>query len=101
MLPKGTRVLHNFTNGHGEGTVVGHNGVRENRYFKEKPQDAAKIAGATGLLPALVNSIYDGERYPNVVQWDNGYKDVYADSDLKDITKLSKKEDRKNEPTNN
>jgi hypothetical protein len=76
----GDRVVH-F--GHGPGTVVRLNTTPKNNYFEEKPVDVLKTAaGNSALLKGLVDSLYDGERYPYVVKFDKGYQDVYSENDL-------------------
>lgn len=78
------RVVH-FTHakhGHGLGTIVAYNGVPKQMYIEEKFSAATEMAAQAGLLDAVVNSMYDGVRCPYVVQWDNGYKDVYEHSSL-------------------
>lgn len=75
----GDRVRH-F--GHGLGTVVAMNSTQKNLYFQEKPLDAIKAANNVGLLKGLVNSLYDGDRYPYVVKFDSGYQDVYSEIGL-------------------
>lgn len=78
------RVVHfgNAKSGHGLGTIVAYNGTPKNRYLEENFKDAVNLAGEAGLLNGVVNSMYDGARYPYVVQWDNGYKDVYEHTSL-------------------
>lgn len=85
LLPVGTRVRHAYPRGHGPGTIVAHNGVRPNNYLNTNFGDAVDIAAATGLLGGLVSLSYDGERYPYVVQFDSGYKDVYSPHDLETL----------------
>jgi len=103
----GQRVTH-FDGGpgtHGKGTIVAYNGVKPDSYAAKNPAKAAELVAGCFTDPklkeamagALVNSFYDGDRYPYVVQWDprvddsdiarkypNGYKDVYGD-ELKPI----------------
>jgi hypothetical protein len=83
MLKVGTRVNHT---GHGPGTIVSHNTRRPNSYAAENlGGEAVAQAVQMGLGDAIVDSFYDGARYPYVIQFDSGYKDVYA---LDDVTKL-------------
>ena len=82
MLPIGTKVFHQ---GHGLGEVVAHNQITENNYFKEKPKEAAELANEAGLLSGILVSFYSGDIYPNVIQFDSGYKDVYADKEIEVI----------------
>jgi hypothetical protein len=80
LLPIGHRIKH-FNGGsgtHGLGKIVGYNGQMGNIYADEKFKDAAEISVAAGLGTAFVNSLYDGIRYPYIIQFDNGYKDVYG-----------------------
>lgn len=77
----GDRVRH-F--GHGLGAVVAMNSTQKNLYFQEKPLDAIKMANNAGLLKGLVDSLYDGDKYPYVVKYDSGYQDVYSESDLEE-----------------
>lgn len=78
------RVVHfgNAKTGHGLGTIVAYNGTQENRYLKENFKEAVELADKAGLLGGVVNSFYSADRCPYVVQWDNGYKDVYEHSSL-------------------
>lgn len=102
LLPIGQRVTH-FEGGqgtHGKGTIVAYNGVQPDNYAAKNPAKAAEIVAGCSSDPklketmagALVNSFYNSDRYPYVVQWDsrtddsdiarkypNGYKDVYGD----------------------
>jgi hypothetical protein len=89
MIEVGTRVR----GAHGLGTVVALNERQPNRYFEERPIEAAEIASALGavVLPdgtridaigALADSLYDGDRYPYRVRFDTGYEDVYAEGEL-------------------
>ena len=94
MLAINTRVSH-FGGGdgtHGVGTIVAYNTREPNLYFQEKPQEAVRLADEAGLLSALVSSTYDGQRYPYVVRWDNGYQDVYAPTDLQQVGSSTDKE---------
>lgn len=78
----GSRVKHH---GHGLGTVVKLNNTPKNLYFQEKPMEATRMAGKAGLIAGLVNSLYDGDRYPYVVKFDKGYQDVYAETELMEV----------------
>lgn len=82
MLPLQIRVFHQ---GHGLGTVIAYNGIRPNQYFQQKPLEAIRLADQAGLVSSLFISAYSGDRYPNVVQFDSGYKDVYADIEVEVI----------------
>lgn len=79
MLPIGTKVFHS---GHGEGEVVGHNGVVPNKYFREKPLEALEIADHAGMLSGLLASCYSADIYPNIIKFNSGYQDVYADTEV-------------------
>jgi hypothetical protein len=88
LLPLKTRVSH-FDGGpsnHGFGTIIDYNGIRPNTYAKENLKEAAEMAGEVGLLGGLINGMYDGVRCPYVVQWDNGYTDVYEPSSVQELT---------------
>lgn len=102
LIPLGTRVSHWNGSGHGKGTIIAYNNIPENSYLRQNFGDAVNLAAQAGnvLLGGLVNSMYDGGRYPYVVQWDprvakegdseqntkmrlkypRGYKDVYTGS---------------------
>lgn len=102
LIPLGTRILHWNGSGHGKGTIIGYNNIPENSYLRQNFGEAVNIAahGGAPLLSGLVNSMYDGSRYPYVVQFDprveeenehpqhlkirlkypRGYKDVYTGS---------------------
>lgn len=81
LLPVGTRIKHN---GHGNGTVVGYNLKSVSKYLEENLNEAIDIANKAGMLNSVVNSFYDGDRYPYkvhfepTVEYPNGYKDVYS-----------------------
>lgn len=104
LLPIHTRVTHfdGAPGTHGKGTIIGYNGVQPSRYFEERPKEAIELAGAVGMLDALVNSVYSGDRHPYVVRWDyrqeffdrhphlkekhpHGYTDVYDPDCIKAI----------------
>lgn len=81
LLPIGTLVYHD---GHGNGTIVAHNGAKRNLYVEENlgsPEVAA--ASMAGLMDAIVSGFYSGCRYPYVVKFEpterfpDGYQDVY------------------------
>lgn len=83
MLAIGTKVNHT---GHGAGTIVAYNGAKRNEYIEQNlgsPEVAA--ASMCGLMNAIIASFYDGDRYPYVIQFDSGYKDVYAASDVTEV----------------
>lgn len=82
LLPVGTRVRHAYPDGHGAGVIVEYNGVPVNNYFQENMQEAVNIAVGAGVAGALISFAYDGQRYPYVVQFDSGYRDVYSPEDV-------------------
>jgi len=83
MLKEGARVYHS---GHGLGTIVAHNTRKPNSYAAENlGSELVAVAVSAGLGSAIVDSFYDGARYPYVIQFDSGYKDVYA---LDDVTEV-------------
>lgn len=109
LIPLGTRILHWNGSGHGKGTIIAYNDVPENSYLRQNFGDAISLAaqGGTAMMGGLVNSMYDGARYPYVVQFDprveeenehprhvevrqkypRGYKDVYTGgSDSTELT---------------
>jgi hypothetical protein len=83
LLPLQTRVHHS---GHGAGTIVAYNGQPDKAYALENLTSEVVLgAFKAGLGQAIVNSFYGGDRYPYVIQFDSGYKDVYA---LDDVTEV-------------
>lgn len=84
LLPINTRVVHfdDINTGHGLGTIVAYNGIKPNDYINSKFKDAVEITKSVGMLNAVVDSFYDSTRYPYVVQWDNGLKEVYGPASL-------------------
>jgi len=83
MLKEGARVYHT---GHGLGTIVALNTRQPNTYIAENlASELMTLAVQAGLGDAIVSSFYDGARYPYVIQFDSGYKDVYA---LDDVTEI-------------
>lgn len=87
LLPVGARITH-FNGGigtHGLGKIIDYNGQIGNIYADEKFKDAAETAVAAGLGNAFVNSLYDGVRYPYVIQFDNGYKDYYDRDSIREF----------------
>lgn len=87
LLPIGTRVKHfdGSSITHGKGTIVEYNGQPRNDYAEKNLVEVAELAATAGCLNGLVNSFYDKDRYPYVVQWDGGYKDVYGPDSLTEI----------------
>lgn len=103
LLPIGARVTHwNGGRGtHGKGTILAYNGVSPSSYIRENFTEAVNMAAGAGLLGGLVSAMYDGQRYPYVVQFDpreayegesdqskelrlkypRGYKDFYGVED--------------------
>jgi hypothetical protein len=82
MLKVGTRVNHT---GHGLGTIVAYNGQKANECLMEHLTEIAAPVVELGLGQSVINAFYDGERFPYVVQYDSGYKDVYS---LTDVTAI-------------
>jgi hypothetical protein len=78
-LPVGTKVHHT---GHGNGVIVAYNVSPKNAYLDEHFQDAIQMAGKSGLLQGLIGGFYAGDRYPYVVQFDSGYRNVYSVDDV-------------------
>ena len=70
---------------HGIGTIIGLNEVKPLRYFEEDPVTAVDIASRCELLGAIVAGVYNKERYPFVVKWEDGYIDVYSACELEII----------------
>jgi hypothetical protein len=79
MLKIGTRVNHT---GHGLGTIVAYNGSKANTYLMDNLMEQGPPLVAAGLGQAIISSCYDGARFPYVVQFDSGYKDVYGIDDI-------------------
>lgn len=77
LLPIGTKI--NNTLAHGKGIIVGYNTAKpiSNEHLKE----------FAGKIPAelMMTGIYSGDRYPYVIQYEDGYKDVYSDYALEVI----------------
>lgn len=74
-----------YHHGHGKGTIIGLNGQPKCRYLEEHPKEALEVIAEVskiGIVPLGV--FYDGERYPYIVQYDSGYRDVYSESDLEE-----------------
>jgi hypothetical protein len=78
MLPVGSKVYHN---GHGVGTIIAYN-LSKPLGDDSLGGDMTAIAIQLGLGAAIVSSMYDGEKFPYIVQFDSGYKDVYAETDF-------------------
>lgn len=108
LLPIGTRVTHwdgKRGSTHGKGTIIAYNGVSPSSYIRENFTEAVNMAAKAGLLNGLAGAMYDGQRYPYVVQFDpreayegesersiemrlnypRGYKDVYGVEDTNAI----------------
>lgn len=81
MITIGTRVYHS---GHGYGTIVDYNGQQRNRYLEERPREAVEIASSLGIdmTQPLINSFYNGDRYPYIIRFDYGYQDVYSEQEF-------------------
>jgi hypothetical protein len=70
---------------HGKGVVVAYNGTNPiNKDLDFKTQ--VEIANSAGLLCALANSFYDKDRYPFIVQFEDGYKDCYSENELEFVS---------------
>jgi len=83
MLAVGTKVHHT---GHGLGTIVALNSKSPNTYAAENlASELMALMTEAGLAGAVVNSFYNGELYPYVVQFDSGYKDVYAEGEVTEL----------------
>lgn len=78
MLNIGTQIRGS----HGLGQIVGYNGYQANPYVLSNPLDALEIANQAGLLGSVVNSFYGADQYPYIVLFEDGYQDVYTDSEL-------------------
>lgn len=73
MIPIDTEVTHP---GHGRGRVIARNtreGVQMEHVCSANDATVAALA---------VSSFYPGDKYPNVVLFDSGYMDVYADQEV-------------------
>jgi len=70
-----------FHSGHGEGKIVGFNGVEKSKYLESHPE-AVKFACELGLIEGVINSFYSKETYPYIVKFNSGYQDVYSENDL-------------------
>lgn len=83
MLAIGTKVTHS---GHGAGTIVAYNGRAATSYAAANlGSEIVAAAAQAGLTDAIVDSFYGGDRYPYVVQFDSGYKDVYGPSEVEAV----------------
>ena len=83
ILPVGSRVMHT---GHGAGTITSYNGTTKNTYAEQhlgSPEVSAAVR--VGLGAAIVASFYSGDRFPYVITFDSGYRDVYATTDVEPI----------------
>lgn len=104
LLPLGARVTHwdgKRGSTHGKGTIIAYNGVSPSSYLRDNFTEAVNMAAGAGLLGGLVTAMYDGQRYPYIVQFDpreayegesdmskelrlkypRGYKDCYGVED--------------------
>jgi hypothetical protein len=92
MLKEGARVYHS---GHGLGTIVALNTRKPNSYAAENlGGEVVAMAVGLGLGSAIVDSFYDGARFPYVIQFDSGYKDVYALDDVTEILNADPEESK-------
>lgn len=85
LLSLGTRVTHR---GHGAGTIVSYNGVEPNSYILSRRglQALQGISSHPVLAAGVMAGVYNGERYPYVVQFDAGYQDVYNSREFRVVT---------------
>ena len=85
LLPIGTLINHS---GHGPGKIIGHNNVtsqaadyamsnRGQQVLKDIPPEVKPTMAA-----GIISSIYNGDRYPYIILFDSGYKDVYSDMEV-------------------
>ncbi len=79
MLELMTRIHHT---GHGNGTIIAYNQNVKSSYFNEKPLESITLLTNTNLCSGLVSSFYNSQDYPYVIQFDSGYRDVYATTDF-------------------
>jgi len=79
LHPIGTRIRHS---GHGLGTIVDYNGRKAGYTAGNLGTAEVGVAVAAGLGPAVIDSFYDGSRYPYIIQFDSGYKDFYSETDV-------------------
>jgi hypothetical protein len=78
MLEIGTQVIHS---GHGEGTIVAYNTTENDEYTMEHLNMVPNA-----LMGAALGMFYNGDRYPYVILFDNGYQDVYGDHEVEIVT---------------
>jgi hypothetical protein len=81
MLALGTKIHHT---GHGPGTIIAYN-LNQPLGSNSLGSDMLEAAAQLGLLSALVPAFYNGKDFPYIVQFDNGYKDVYAEGDVTEV----------------
>ena len=66
---------------HGNGTIIGLNGQTPADYvLSRRGKECFEDAVSLGLVN--VGTFYSGDRYPYIVKFDDGYEDVYAESEL-------------------
>lgn len=78
MLPLGVKVFHS---GHGHGEVVDHNQEKDNKYSMDNLAEVVWNTPA-GIISALATSFYSRDLFPNVIKFEDGHKDVYADNEV-------------------
>ena len=79
LLPIGTKVNHT---GHGAGVVFSYNGKQKNEHIE---QNYGTMEVQSVLIQAIVDSFYSGDKYPYIIQFDSGYKDVYTHDDVTEV----------------
>ena len=84
LLPIGTRV----EGPHGEGTIEEYNNIPESsstEYLFSKRGSVSLNNIPNDIVGGLINGLYNGRRYPYVIQFDDGYRDVYSPREIKVI----------------
>ena len=83
LLPVGSKVEHH---GHGLGKVVGYNTTPPNPYLLSSRGIEILNDMSEGVLPIVikgtVNALYDNDRYPYIIKFVDGYKDVYGRNEI-------------------
>jgi hypothetical protein len=80
----GTPVHHT---GHGNGVIVGHNGVPPLQtdalaHFADLNIANLQPALAGTLTAGMMAGLYSGDQFPYIIEFEDGYKDVYSPSDI-------------------
>lgn len=66
---------------HGAGVIIGLNGQQPADYVLfARGKECFEAALSSGLITAGI--FYSGDKYPYIVKFDDGYEDVYAESEL-------------------